>query len=169
MNNQEKNSYVRKQILNTLLRLMKEQEYPRISISMLTTEAQVGRASFYRNFKDKEDVLKKEAERLTLLWKEDYESKEHAAPNELLISLLDFYKEHSDFFLSLYHAGLSDMVLQTLLQHSEITPEIPNALAYLKSSIAYMLYGWIIEWMKRGMQESGTELARMMDEAQKNK
>ena len=58
------------------------------------------------------------------------------------------------------------MVLQTLLVHSEITPEIPNALAYLKSSMAYMLYGWVIEWMKRGMMESGTELAKMLAQAQ---
>ncbi len=29
-----------------------------------------------------------------------------------------------------------------------------------------MLYGWIVEWMKRGMQESGTELAKMFEEAQ---
>lgn len=41
-------------------------------------------------------------------------------------------------------------------------------MAYLKSSIAYMLYGWVIEWMKRGMQESGTELALMIKEAQKS-
>ena len=111
-------------------------------------------------------MLRQENDRLTAQWKQDYESTEHAAPNELLISLLDFYKEHSDFYLALYQAGLADMLLQTLLKHSELTPEMPNALAYLKSSIAYMLYGWIVEWMKQGMPESGTELARMFEEAQ---
>ena len=100
------------------------------------------------------------------MWKQSYDAVEHTAPNELLISLLDFYKEHSDFCLALYQARLSDIVLQTLLKQSEITPEMPNAIAYLKSSIAYMLYGWIVEWMKRGMQESGTELAKMFEEAQ---
>ena len=111
-------------------------------------------------------VLRQENDRLTAQWKQSYDAVEHAAPNELLISLLDFYKEHSDFCLALYQAGLSDIVLQTLLDQSEITPEMPNAIAYLKSSIAYMLYGWIVEWMKRGMQESGTELAKMFEEAQ---
>ena len=57
-------------------------------------------------------------------------------------------------------------MLQTLLDQSEITPEMPNALAYLKSSIAYLLYGWIVEWMKREMQGSGTKLAKMFEEAQ---
>ena len=114
-------------------------------------------------------MLRQENDRLTAQWKQDYESTEHAAPNELLISLLDFYKEHSDFYLALYQSGLADMLLQTLLKQSEITPEMPNALAYLKSSIAYMLYGWIVEWMKREMPESGTELAKMFEEAQKTK
>lgn len=166
MNNQEKNTYVRNQILGALLKMMQEQPFADISISALVSTAQVGRASFYRNYTDKEDVLRQENDRLTAQWKQSYEAEEHAAPNELLISLLDFYKEHSDFFLALYQAGLSDIMLQTLLDQSEITPEMPNAMAYLKSSIAYMLYGWIVEWMKRGMQESGTELAKMLEEAQ---
>lgn len=166
MNNREKNSYVRDQILNTLIALMKEQPFEEISISALTAVAQVGRASFYRNYTDKKNVLHQEAERLAAQWKQEYESCEHAAPNELLISLLDFYKEHMEFYLALYQAGLSEMVLDTILHQSEITPELPNAMAYLKSSIAYMLYGWVIEWMKRGMQESGTELALMIKEAQ---
>ena len=166
MNNQEKNTYVRDQILRALLNMMQEQPFADISISALVSTAQVGRASFYRNFTDKEDVLRQENDRLTVQWKQNYDTAEHAAPNELLISLLDFYKEHSDFCLALYQAGLSDIVLKTLLKQSEITPEMPNAIAYLKSSIAYMLYGWIVEWMKRGMQESGTELAKMFEEAQ---
>ena len=167
MNNQEKNTYVRGQILAALLKMTREQPFADISISALVSTAQVGRASFYRNFTDKEDVLRQENDRLTARWKEAFESEKHDKPNALFVSLLDFYKEHSGFYLALYRAGLSDMVLQTLLEQSEITPEMPNALAYLKSSIAYMLYGWIVEWMKRGMPESGTELARMIAEAQR--
>ena len=166
MNNQEKNTYVRNQILGALLKMMQEQPFSDISISALVSTAQVGRASFYRNFTDKEDVLRQENDRLTAQWKQSYDAVEHTAPNELLISLLDFYKERSDFYLALYQAGLSGIVLQTLLEQSEITPEMPNVMAYLKSSIAYMLYGWIVEWMKRGMQESGTELAKMFEEKQ---
>ena len=169
MNNQEKNTYVRSQLLAALLKMMREQPFADISVSALVNRAQVGRASFYRNFTDKEDVLRQENDRLTAQWKQNYDAQEHTAPNELLVSLLDFYKERSDFYLALYQAGLSDIVLQTLLVQSEITPEMPNAMAYLKSSIAYMLYGWIVEWMKRGMPESGTELAKMFEEAQKTK
>ena len=164
--NREKNSYVRRQILRTLLAMMEEQPLHAIAISDLTGRAGVGRASFYRNFAGKEDVLRQEADRLAAVWKQDYERQEHAAPSEILVSLLDFYKEHSGFYLALYRAGLAGLVLDTLLGLADISPELPNAAAYLRSSVAYLLFGWIVEWMKRGMPESGTELARMIAEAQ---
>lgn len=167
MNNQEKNTYVRNQILRALVEMMQEQPFADISISALVSTAQVGRASFYRNFASKEDVLRQEAERLMQTWEKEFEAEEHSSPNELLISLLDFYKEHREFYLAIHAAGMSDIVLDTILKTTVITPDLPNAIAYLKSSIAYMIFGWVIEWMNRGMQESGTELARMIAESQK--
>ena len=74
-----------------------------------------------------------------------------------------------EFYLALYHAGLSNIMLETILGYFDRSPEIPNGLAYLNSAIGYMLYGWVHEWMNRGMQESGTEIARMFAEAQKNR
>ena len=46
MDNTEKNSYVKKQITNALLSLLKEKELKDISISEITTTAQVSRVSF---------------------------------------------------------------------------------------------------------------------------
>ena len=166
MNNQEKNSYVKKQILCALLDMMNEQDFNSIPVSALTERAGVGRASFYRNFTSKEDVLRQEADRLTHEWAEEWRQLEPTAPHEFLVSLLNFYKQHSEFYLLLYQAGLSEIVLDTILKSAKITPELPNAMAYLKSAMAYMVYGWVIEWIHRGMQESGTELAKMMAEAQ---
>ena len=171
MNNQEKNTYVRQHILSALLELMETQEFASISIQALVDAAGVGRASFYRNFASKEDVLQQESVRLTNEWKTKFDQ-EHPdgtpGPENLwLISLLDFYKEHSEFYLALYHAGLSNIMLETILGYFDRSPEIPNGLAYLNSAIGYMLYGWVHEWMCRGMQEFGTELARMLAEAQK--
>ena len=167
-NNQEKNQYVRSQILKTLLEMMKEQPFDSIVISTLVKRAEVGRASFYRNYTDLPDVLKQESDRLTSIWSKQYDSQPHEAPNEILITLLDFYKEHSDFFLALYDAGLHQIVMDTIVNRASITPETPNAIAYLQSSVAYMIYGWVHEWIKRGMQESGTELAAMIAAAQQN-
>ena len=60
----EVNSYVHSQILKTLLEMMRVDNFDSITISRLTAKAEVGRASFYRNYQTKEDVLREEAERL---------------------------------------------------------------------------------------------------------
>ena len=166
MNNQEKNSYVRKQLLRALLDMMEEHNLHAIPISDLTRRAGVGRASFYRNYASKEDVLRQEADRLAREWQQQYDRQAHAAPSEVLVSLLDFYKAHSAFYLALYRAGLSEIVLGTLLEQAAVSPDLPNAVAYLRASVAYMIFGWVVEWMKRGMPESGTELAKMIADAQ---
>ena len=156
MNNQEKNTYVRQHILSALLELMHTQDFVSISIQALVDAAGVGRASFYRNFASKEDVLQQESVRLTNEWKTNFD---HEHP--------DGTPGQDNLWLALYHAGLSNIMLETLLGYFDRSPEIPNGLAYLNSAIGYMLYGWVHEWMNRGMQESGTEIARMFAEAQK--
>lgn len=111
-------------------------------------------------------MLRQEADRPAREWQQQYDRRAHAAPSEVLVSLLDFYKAHSAFYLALYRAGLSEIVLGTLLEQAAVSPDLPNAVAYLRASVAYMIFGWVVEWMKRGMPESGTELAKMIADAQ---
>ena len=54
----KKNQYVKIQITNAILDLLKEKDIDEITISEITSKAQVGRVSFYRNYKNKEDILK---------------------------------------------------------------------------------------------------------------
>ena len=61
MNNQEKNRQVRQKLLFTLLDMMAEQDFDLISVSDLAHRSGVGRASFYRNYTSKEDILQQES------------------------------------------------------------------------------------------------------------
>ncbi len=167
MNNGEKNQYVRTQILSTLLKMMKEQPFDSIVISTLTKRAEIGRASFYRNYTDLEDVLRQESARLIRDWGGSFAMDGTDNFSATLISLLDYMKEHSGFYLNVYQAGLDNIVEETIISQFSISEELPNALAYLYTSIAYMTYGWVHEWIKRGMIESGTELAKLIENAKK--
>ena len=53
---------------------------------------------------------------------------------------------------------MSTIMMDTIISTIQITPEMPNLEAYTKSFWAYGIYGWMLEWIKRGMQESGSEL-----------
>ena len=153
MNNEQKNTYVKKQITAALLDLLKEKPLSDISVSELTSRAEIGRVSFYRNYQSKEDILKEESDRLIKEWGRLYESNPESAPETLFPSLFDFYRDHRDFYTTLYDAGMS-----SIMQNLE---------AYMKSFWAYGIYGWMLEWIKRGMQESGKELTALFSLARK--
>ena len=163
MNNKQKNTFVKKQIVNTLLRMLKIQSLDSISVSELVKEAGVGRVSFYRNYESKKDVLIQEENRLFQIWKQKLDAGSDEEKEDFGRSLLNFYKEHSDFYLSIYNAGLYEIIMTTIIETVEIPESEPNSVAYLKSSIAYMIYGYVSEWMKRGMIESGDQLADSLD------
>ena len=161
MNNEQKNTYVKKQITAALLDLLKEKPLSDISVSELTTKAEIGRVSFYRNYQSKEDILKEESDRLIKKWGRLYESNSESAPETLFPSLFDFYRDHRNFYTTLYNAGMSSIMMETIIGTIQITPEMQNLEAYMKSFWAYGIYGWMLEWIKRGMQESGKELSTL--------
>ena len=158
MNNEQKNTYVKKQITAALLDLLKEKPLPDISVSELTAKAEIGRVSFYRNYQSKEDILKEESDRLIKEWGRLYESNPESSPETLFPSLFDFYRDHREFYTTLYNAGMSSIMMEAILSTIQITPDMQNLEAYMKSFWAYGIYGWLLEWIKRGMPEGGKEL-----------
>ncbi|MCR5372246.1 MAG: TetR/AcrR family transcriptional regulator, partial [Solobacterium sp.] len=168
MNNEQKNTYVKKQITAALLALLEEKPLSDISVSELTSKAGTGRVSFYRNYQSKEDILKEESDRLIKEWGRLYESNPESAPETLFPSLFDFYRDHRDFYMILYNAGMSFIMMKTILSTIRITPEMQNLEAYIKSFWAYGIYGWLLEWIKRGMPESGKELSTLFSLARQN-
>lgn len=158
MNNEERNTYVRTQITKALLALLESKSLNNISIRELTDRAGVGRVSFYRNFVDKEDVLRQESRRLLRQWGDFFESKPDTTYPGFFLSMFDFYQKNASFYKTVYQAGLSGLMLDTFVATADITPQTPNLEAYLKSFWAYGIFGWVSEWVSRGMRESGEEL-----------
>jgi AcrR family transcriptional regulator len=168
MNNEQKNSYVKKQILTALLDLLKEKPLSDISVSELTARAKIGRVSFYRNYQSKEDILKEESDRLIKEWGRLYESNPESSPESLFPSLFDFYRDHREFYTTLYDAGMSSIMMETILSTIRITPDMPSLEACMKSFWAYGIYGWLLEWIRRGMPESGKELLTLFSLARQH-
>ena len=108
MSNEARNSYVIEQITRALTGLLRAKPIGEVSISELCAAAGVGRASFYRNFDSKEAVLQRQDEALLRRWQRDYDTAKARAltegrePDNLMVSLLMFYKENRDFYTLVY-------------------------------------------------------------------
>ncbi len=162
MNNEEKNTYVKKQITETLLKLLEQHEFEEISISQITALAQVSRNSFYRNYESKEDILLKYIRRLFLDWDAEYKKQSQGSNVNLYGSLFQHLSGDKEFYMLLKKRNLFHLFLAVLLEQSGPKPEYENIWAYTTAFIVYGTYGWIEEWVARGMQESGDEMAALL-------
>ena len=92
MSNEGRNAYVIEHITDALLKLLREKPIEAISISELCGQAGIGRASFYRNFNSKEDILRSYIHGLFQEWAAGVPPEENRPLSELLRSLFSHLK-----------------------------------------------------------------------------
>ncbi len=162
MDNSEKNSSVKKQITAALLKLLETKELKDISVSQIAASAGVSRISFYRNYKEKEDILREYMKQLMADGMSEHHSKEMQSHQDVLGDIFDCLIEHKDFYLLLFKRGLFCLLKDIILDICGPKPDSPNFSAYTSAFIAHGLYGWIEEWFARGMQESAWEMTELL-------
>lgn len=163
--NEARNAYVVEQITATLIGMLEDRPLEEISISELCVRAQVGRASFYRNFSGKEDVLRRRVRHLFATWGESHQQEGDASVSALVRSLFAHFEENRSFYRLLESRGLIHLIEDAMLAGVGFDPAGPKEAAYTSAYAAYVLYGWTAVWFRRGMRESADELADMLEAA----
>lgn len=162
MNNENRKNAVIQDINHALLDLLKTKSLSDISISEITTTAQVSRNSFYRNFSSKEEIIEKYIHSLLKTWKEEYDLTEKDSNPELFGSLFHHLKEHQDLYLLLKERDLFYLFSKAYLSLFGPTEEDNNFAAYTKGFMAGGVLGWIEEWFNRGLQESAETMTTLL-------
>lgn len=161
----EVNTLVIECITTALLDIMAKKPFNSITITALTKRAGVGRVSFYRNFKSKEEVLQKHLKNLMDDWFKQYEGTSNSNLNEIIF---EYFYLNKDLYMMLYKQGLSYISLHSIIDAYGPKPEQTNEVAYTTAFIAYGIYGWLEEWFKRGAKETPKEIIKLYEKAQKN-
>lgn len=157
---EELNAIVKDSITEALITMLDKESFEDISITDLAKRAGVGRVSFYRNFENKEDVIRQYLAKLFHVWSE---SLHDIQGFELIEAIFSFFYENKEIFLLLYRRGLSHLSLQCVRDAYGPKPQQDNAAAYGAAFISYGLYGWLEEWFKRGIKESPAEMAALLE------
>jgi len=154
-----------------LAKLMGEKPFDSISVTELVEAAQVGRATFYRNFDHIEDILRLRCDqvfdglvtylieyRLTF----DIESRP-----PLLKPLLRYFEHRSEIIELLMHANRLDMV--TAAFHRVFAPFRARSAAWLDIDEEYLDYSLtirigvvttiLVHWIETGKKQPPDELA----------
>lgn len=156
--------YLKECMGTALLELMKEKPIEKISIEEMTAKADVGRSTYFRYFKSKDEVL---SFKITCLWKRF--SDEHGATN-FATGSYDGIRLFFEFCLSirpicdlLYSADRQYVILNFYLQ--EAASIVANADAkthYFIQFITYGLFGLMNAWVLRGYKETPQEMAQIV-------
>lgn len=152
------NYYVEQQLVDALIALLKHKSLNEISVRELCNQAGVGRASFYRHYQSKEEVLERHARFLIKEWSQELESDSGAKPWDVFESLFCQLKEHQAFYEVLHKTGRDNVLRISLREKIGLTKDLSNSDAYQKVFFADGVSGWIEEWIERGMQETPAEL-----------
>lgn len=88
-------------------------------------------------------------------------------PFELIMkTLFEHLVAYKDFYILLYQKDLFYLFRNTLKKLMIQDNQLSNPEAYAVAYMTYGIYGWIKEWIARGMQESPDDIYAFM-EAQK--
>lgn len=125
---------------NALFDLMTKKKFSAIAVSDLVKEAHVARASYYRNFSSKEDIIHSYIERCRSCVARQINYSEDNTEwlmEQNLITSLNFYKKEQDRFILLYQNGFGTKFMDELnWACSEILGDMP-----CNSPDRYILYG----------------------------
>lgn len=161
MSNEGRNTYVVEHLTDAMLKLLRDKKINEVSISELCDTAGVGRASFYRNFENKEDILKIHINKLFDEWMTDYNQNEDKPLHELIKILFSHFEKYMDFYKLLNDQKLIYLLKDVIIGFCGPKPEHEKGEAYTKAFVAYTLYGWIEVWFQRGMKESSEEMTNL--------
>lgn len=164
-----KEDYIKHYIVEALFKLMRQYEYDKISVTDVVNKAGVGRATFYRHFKTKEDVIVYYFAHQT----RSYNSEQRYYPRckadyiEIVLRTFSMFKEQKDILLLLHRARLDQIYFEYLntsfINMFERT--FPGKSKYEPLIYSGMLFNISIAWLEEDCATPPQELARLLVDA----
>ena len=121
MSNEGRNAYVVERLTGALLELLKEKPLADISVSELCEMAGVGRTSFYRNYQEKEDILRARVYHLFKDW--TGQLGDGTPLDRLILAMFSHFEEHRDLYALLNERGLIGLLKDVILELCGFRPD----------------------------------------------
>ena len=166
------NIQVKQDMYKALLRLMGDKAFSSISVSDITSEANVSRMSFYRNYNAIEDILTEHLDEVV----EEYKAEEAEEPDEggtkvcyekkYMLRCFRFFYLHREFIDALIIAGMGDLFLAKITEYlirKWIDAESGTREETLMiSAFAGAIYNMYREWSKGDFLELPEDVAAIL-------
>lgn len=147
----------------SLLELMKEKEFDRITIKELVEKAGISRVTYYHYYYDKSDVLRDYLNEIVSAYMNQSEGWGNFHRYEHVLQALTFFDQYAEFFLILESAGLFGMIMDAVNQFlmEQILEQYPIS-RYELSFYGGALLNTFLQWEKRGKDLPAEEIAAVL-------
>lgn len=153
----------KKYIADALISLMKKKEYSSITNKDITDRAGLSHITIYRNFKNKDEIIKYYLTGVFEEWKLKWNDN-----NNIAYNIFTFFQNNKCIIDLLYKANLQHFLIDNILSCFDYSEHDINIIAYSKVTVAYLIFGWCNEWYKRGMVETPEEMAKLLKQQKNN-
>lgn len=161
-------------LYEALTRCMEKKDFDKITISELSKESTVSRATFYRNFDEVLDILYWKCDRLfqsvlTAFVASEPDLKQN---DELISYVFSFWIEHTDILEVLINHGRIDIIYNSFLHNAVVVLEyLSNKLQlpeyntpYFISTRVGIFVGVFQAWIDGGKKESVEDLMNILNQ-----
>ena len=161
MNNKESNQLTRECLQLSLMHLMSDQPYEKITVSEIVRRAGVSRMAFYRNYTDKEDILHELGNKLVESIARISESPAlHENPHQWFEDVFRTVREDKDTIALFDQAGILQSELFSGKSISELLyPTTDAEIGYIRRATEAAFFQILISWFRGGMKESEDYMA----------
>lgn len=157
--------------------LLKKKEFVDITVSEIIEKAGVSRATFYRHFKSKEDIVRVSTSLFFASFHRKIESfYRHLLEEDEIFMIQQFFKqigEQSALVNMVIKANLEGLMIEGIRgiihtqkeQFYSLIPRNPKTEDYTIDLVALSAWGLIARWMKNGQKETTKELSKIYIES----
>ena len=161
-----RNQYVRLCIAESLLRLMEEKPFEKITITEIVKRASVSRMTFYKYYSAKLEVLSDYMYEIVNDYMEESRRRTDIGnfrDYKHICHCFTFFKQYSSFILILIHANMHAVIMNALNDYMD-TYVLPTS-EFSRYELYYYagaLCNTYLKWIESGMNESPDEIAMMV-------
>jgi AcrR family transcriptional regulator len=146
----------KKWLTESLLELLKQKPYSKITIQDISKEADLVRQTFYKNYDKKDDILENHIENLFINFANEFFKENKFDMKNFMKSHLNFWAHNSEFLVLLidnnltylldkqYKKHIPDLVDALIPQKTDrASPKHKYALAFLSGALVNILEEWV--------------------------
>ncbi len=155
--------YVTAAFGEALFRLMKTKDIEKITVDELCAEGGIGRATYFRNFRSKDEII---TAFIIMKWREyerEHRLKEHQLNDSYRVKrYFDFcysMRKKNDLIIGQGHQGAILSAYELIMTDSDTDHSTDSYESYY---LAYGLFGIFMKWARNGYAESVQDMTKIV-------